>query len=404
MTKDIEARPAHVTADRVVDFDVWSPPGESADIHAAWEALHAGPDVVWIPHNGGHWIVTRTDPMLEVYEDYTRFSSRVLLVPKEAGEQFDMAPTTLDPPVNRPFRKVMQDSFSPKVVKGYEAKIHAIVIDLIERFKHDGHCPFREQFADEFPIILLMEMMDLPMADVPRFKYWSEQMTRNLGEMTVAEVVQAFYDYLSPVVAARMGGSGSDMITRLANADMGGRPITHEEALKTVSQILQAGVDTVAQATTFAFIALEKHPEARRAIAADPTRIPDFMDEVLRRYPLVMNVREIVQDTEQAGATLKAGEMIVMPNCLAGTDDRKNERPLEFDMDRKGRAQLTFGAGSHRCVGAPLARLELQVVLEEWFARIPEFTRNAGEAITYKAGVTPHASDFTLEWDPALVQ
>jgi camphor 5-monooxygenase len=397
-------RPPHVTPDRVVDFDVWSPPGEKEDIHAAWERLHAEKSVVWTPHNGGHWIVTRTDPMLEVYEDYNRFSSRVLLVPKALGESFDMAPTTYDPPVNRPYRKVMQDSFSPKVVKGYEGKIRTIVIELIDAFKHDGHCRFREQFADPFPIILLMELMELPMADVPKFKYWAEQITRNLGDMTIQEAVDAFYDYLSPIVAERMGGSGTDLISMVANADMGGRPITHEEALKTVSQVLQAGVDTVAQATTFAFIALEKHPEMRRLLAADPSRISDFLEEVLRRYPLVMNVREIVQDTVLDGAVLKAGEMICMPNCLAGTDDTKNERPLEFDIDRKARSTLTFGAGAHRCVGAPLARLELLVVFDEWFKRIPEFHRKAGEKIEYKAGVTPHAGDFTLEWDPSIVR
>ncbi|MEN9933217.1 MAG: Camphor 5-monooxygenase, partial [Pseudomonadota bacterium] len=183
-----------------------------------------------------------------------------------------------------------------------------------------------------------------------------------------------------------------------------GRPITHEEALKTVSQVLPAGVATVAQATSFAFIALEKHPEMRRLLAADPSRISDFLEEVLRRYPLVMNVREIVQDTVLDGAVLKAGEMICMPNCLAGTDDTKNERPLEFDIDRKARSTLTFGAGAHRCVGAPLARLELLVVFEEWFKRIPEFHRKAGEKIEYKAGVTPHAGDFTLEWDPSIVR
>ena len=404
MALGIVERPAHVAPDKFVDFDVWAPPGGTADIHAAWEALHAAAPVAWTPHNGGHWIVTRTDPMLEVYEDYTRFSSRVLLVPKEVGESFDMAPTTYDPPQNRPFRKVMQDAFSPKVVKGYEAKIRQIVAGLIDAFKHDGHCQFRAQFAEPMPIILLMELMDLPMADVPKFKYWAEQITRQLGDMTVQEAVDAFYDYLGPVVAERMGGSGQDLISGIANAEMTGRPITHDEALKTVSQVLQAGVDTVAQATTFAFVALEKYPEVRRTLAADPGRISDFIEEMLRRYPLVMNVREITQDTELAGSMLKAGEMIVMPNCLAGTDDTKNERPLEFDLDRKNRAHLSFGAGAHRCVGAPLARLELQVIFEEWFKRIPEFQRAAGETIVYQAGVTPHAGEFRLEWDKSIVR
>lgn len=404
MTTATVERPAHVTPDRVVDFDVWSPPGGTEDIHAAWEALHAGPPVVWTPYNGGHWIITRTDPMQEAYEDYTRFSSRVLLVPKENGEAFDMAPTTYDPPRNRPFRKVMQEGFSPKRVKGYEAAIRRIICDLIDGFKHDGHCNFREQFAEPMPIALLMDLMDLPMADVPKFKFWAEQMTRNLGDMTIQEAVDCFYTYLSPVVAERMENPGEDMISLVANGDMGGRPITHDEALKVVSQILQAGVDTVAQALSFSFVALDKYPQVRKAIAADPSRIADFMEEMLRRYPLVMNVREIVQDTELGGATLKAGEMIVMPNCLAGTDDQKNDDPKAFDLDRKNRSHLTFGAGSHRCVGAPLARLELQIAFEEWFKRIPEFHIKEKTELKYQAGITPHVFEYTLEWDPAIVK
>lgn len=403
MTDLIVPKPAHVEDARVIDFDVWAPPGAERDVHDAWEVLHDGPAVVWTPHNGGHWIVTRTEPMLEAYEDYSRFSNRVLMVPKVLGESFDMAPTTYDPPRNRPFRTVMQDGFSPKVVKSYEARIREIVIELIDQFKVTGRCQFREQFADQLPIILLMDIMDLPMADVPKFKYWAEQITRNLGDMTIQEAVYAFYDYLGPVVTERMGGSGTDLISRVARADMEGRPITHEEALKTVSQILEAGVDTVAQALSFSFMALVKHPEVRRDLAANPDRISIFIEEMLRRYPLVMNAREIVKDTELAGAHLKAGEMIVMPNCLAGTDDTMNERPLEFDLDRKSRSTLTFGAGPHRCVGAPLAKLEMQIALEEWFKRIPEFTVKEGHSFTFQAGVTPHVYPFELEWDPATV-
>ena len=403
MSVGIVPKPEHVPDERVIDFDVWAPPGAESGVHEAWEALHGGPAVVWTPYNGGHWIVTRTDPMLEVYEDYSRFSNRVLMVPKALGESFDMAPTTYDPPRNRPFRKVMQEGFSPKVVKSYEARIRNIVVDLIDAFKRDGRCHFREQFAEPLPIILLMDIMDLSITDVPKFKYWAEQITRNLGDMTIQEAVDAFYGYLGPVVAQRTNGTGDDLITHVANADMEGRPITHEEALKTVSQILEAGVDTVAQALSFSFMALIKHPEVRRELATNRERISPFIEEMLRRYPLVMNAREIVKDTELAGAQLKAGEMIVMPNCLAGTDDTKNARPLEFDLDRSSRSTLTFGAGPHRCVGAPLAKLEMQIALEEWFARIPEFRLKEGHQFTFQAGVTPHVYPFELEWDPASV-
>lgn len=400
MAIGVVERPDHVDPKLVVDFDVWSPPGAALDVHDAWETLHAEgtPPVVWTPHNGGHWIVTRMEPMQEVFEDYTRFSSRVLLVPKEIGEQFDMLPTTLDPPVNRPFRKVMMDTFSPKAVLAYRDTITEIVASLIDAFKDKGTCNFQKEFAEPLPITLLVAISGLPMEDTPTLKYWSDQITRNAGEITIEQAVENFYGYVRPIVEARRGGTGTDMITQFSNADMGGRLITIEEATKTASQVIQAGVDTVANVLGFFFMALAKRPEVQRELAADAGRIPAFIEEMLRRYPVVLNHREIIQDTELAGATMKAGEMVVMPTMLAGTDDTQNACPLDFDLDRRNRKSLTFGAGSHRCVGAPLAKLEIEIALAEWFKRIPEFELKNADEIRYTPGITPFPSDMMLTW------
>ena len=400
MTTSLVERPAHVDPSLVVDFDIWSPPGGAEDIHAAWETLHADgvPPVVWTPHNGGHWIVTRMEPMQQIFEDYTLFSSRVLLVPKEIGEQFDMLPTTLDPPVNRPFRKVMMETFSPKAVLAYREQIVEIVKSRMDAFVDKGRCNFQKDFAEPLPIMLLVAISGLPMEDTPKLKYWSDQITRNVGEITIDQAVTYFYEYVRPIVEARRGGSGVDMISKFANADMGDRKITVEEATKTTSQVIQAGVDTVANVLAFFFINLAQREEVRRELVADPSRISAFIEEMLRRYPVVVNHREIIKDVDFAGAQLKAGEMMVMPTFLAGTDDTQNACPLDFDLDRKNRKSLTFGAGSHRCVGAPLAKLELEIAIAEWLKRIPDFTLTNANEIRYTPGIVPIPSDMILAW------
>lgn len=400
MVMGLVERPAHVDPSLVVDFDIWSPPGAAEDVHAAWERLHGEgmAPVMWTPHNGGHWIVTRMEPMQQVFEDYTTFSSRVLLVPKEIGEKFDMLPTTLDPPVNRPFRKVMTESFSPKAVMGYRDTITEIVNGLIDGFVDKGRCHFQEEFAEPLPIMLLVAISGLPMEDTPKLKYWSDQITRNVGEISVEQAVAYFYDYVRPKVEERIGGTGTDMITKFANADMGGRRMTVEEATKTLSQVIQAGVDTVANVLDFFFINLAKRPELRRELVADPSRVGAFIEEMLRRYPVVVNHREIIKDVEFAGASLKAGEMMVMPTFLAGTDDTQNDDPLAFDLDRKNRRSLSFGAGSHRCVGAPLAKLELEIAITQWLKRIPEFELSNADEIRYTPGIVPYPSAMILTW------
>ena len=165
-----------------------------------------------------------------------------------------------------------------------------------------------------------------------------------------------------------------------------------------MSQVIQAGVDTVANVLAFFFINLAQRDDVRRDLVADPTRIPAFIEEMLRRYPVVVNHREIIKDVEFAGAHLKAGEMMVMPTFLAGTDDTQNEQPLHFDLDRKNRKSLTFGAGSHRCVGAPLAKLELEIAIREWLERIPDFKLINAEKIRYTPGIVPIPSDMILAW------
>jgi len=103
--------PANVCPHQVVDFDFFAPPGVERDFHAAWSTLHAAdvPDVVWTPHNGGHWIATRGDLVEEVFSDYATFSNRVVIIPKARGELYRMLPTTLDPPEHRPVRSAWRN-------------------------------------------------------------------------------------------------------------------------------------------------------------------------------------------------------------------------------------------------------------------------------------------------------
>ncbi len=108
-------RPTNVPAARVVDFDLYNPPDVAAGFHDAWQKLHAAgvPDLVWTPHNGGHWLATRGAMIAEIFADYERFSCRVMLVPKSVGEQHQMLPVVLDPPAHRPYRLWLNTSLAP---------------------------------------------------------------------------------------------------------------------------------------------------------------------------------------------------------------------------------------------------------------------------------------------------
>lgn len=396
----VAERPDHVDPACVRDIDVYAPPGGEIDIHDAWKTLQreGEPDIIWTPRNGGHWIVTRAAPMTEVYQDYRRFSSRLGTVPKTVGAS-DFIPASLDPPQHRSFRSLLNGSFAPKKIEHSRARVREVAVQLIDRFKDRGYCEVQEDYANHLPVMVFMEMMELPVEDATEIKFWSDQITRQEGKLTPAEAEQAFYTYLDPVIRERRGTDRNDIVTRLVSSAVDGREMTHEEALSLTAQVLQGGVETVINFLGFVLKHLAQSPDHRRMLIADPSLIRPATDEFFRRFGIVINTREVAQDTELAGVALKQGDAIVMPNMLAGMDDRMNANPMEVDFDRSSKHHLTFGAGSHRCPGAPLARIEVEVTIEEWLKRIPDFALAPDAAPRYRSGVTPCVTAIPLVWD-----
>ena len=217
--------------------------------------------------------------------------------------------------------------------------------------------------------------------------------------MPLDQVTQQFRDYLRPVIAARRVTPGDDMISRMVNGEVEGRALTDVEAENICIQVLVGGLDTVVNMLGFTFSYLATNHELRRAIAADPSRIDDALLEFFRRFPVVSSAREVRSDVTFEGVELRAGEMILASTVVVAMDDSMNDDPLAFRLNRKARQHSTFGKGSHTCPGAHLARMEMRIVLREWFARIPEF-RFAGNApLGYTNGIVGSVNPFEIEWD-----
>lgn len=393
-------RPPHVPPEYVVDFDVWAPPGGETDIYEAWEALRAPdlPDVVWTPRNGGHWIATRLEAMADAFADYSRFSSRVLSVPKEVGEQISLLPVSLDPPLHRPYRRLLNQALGPKVFLGYQDRIREVAGALIDGFKEQGRCEFQAEFASQLPIRIFIALADLPVGDVAMLKEWSEQLVAPDSPRSHHEVAALFADYLSRVYDQRRGAGGQDILSEIINGSLEERLVDKDEAVSICTLLVHAGLDTVVKMMGFVILVLAQSPERQRELVAEPRLINQAVDEILRRFPIVINCREVAVDTELAGVSLKAGEMLILPTPLAGTDERANPHAHEIDFHRLERRLVTFGAGSHRCPGAPLARLELRITIEEWLRRIPEFSIEEGARIHFIPGETAAVGPIPLVW------
>lgn len=397
-----DARPQNVPADRVFDFDIYQEIPEGVDFHQHWRNImrDAPYPLMWTPHNGGHWIVLTADLAETVLSDYARFSNNTVLVPKDtAGEAYRLIPLSLDPPAHRPFRTLLNENLGPKPLRPMEGIVRDLAIKLIEGFQAKGRCNFTHDFAEKFPVQIFMGIVDLPIEDLPKLKHLADQYTRPDGSIPLDQVTQQFRDYLRPIITARRARSGQDMISRMINGDIGGRPLSDVEAENICIQVLVGGLDTVVNMLGFTFSYLATDHALRRAIAADLSRIDDALLEFFRRFPVVSSAREIMSDVEFEGVVLNAGDMILAPTVVVAMDDSRNDNPLEFRLGRKARQHSTFGTGSHTCPGATLARMEMKIVLQEWFARIPEFRLGRGDSLSYVNGIVGSVKPFVLEWE-----
>ena len=395
-------RPDNVPADRVLDFDIYRDVPDGVDFHQHWRDImkSAAYPLMWTAHNGGHWVALRADISETIMSDSERFSNRTVLVPKEtAGEAYRLIPLSLDPPEHRPFRTLLNENLGPKPLKPIEAVVRDLTVSLIEGFRPNGRCNFTHEFAEQLPVRIFMRIVDLPIEDLPKLKHLADQYTRPDGSLPLDEVTVRFREYLRPVIAKRRLEPGSDMISRMINGEVGGRPLSDMEAENICIQVLVGGLDTVVNMLGFTFSYLARDHDLRRAIAADPSRIDDALLEFFRRFPVVSSSREILKDIEFEGVHLKAGDMVMAPTVVVAMDDAMNDNPLEFRLGRKARQHSTFGKGAHTCPGAHLARMEMKIVLREWFERIPEFRIAEDAPLSYSNGIVGSVKPFILEWD-----
>jgi cytochrome P450 len=395
--------PAHVPPELVFDFDIYNPPGAKEDYQLSLKQLHLrnAPEIFWTPRNGGHWVATRGDDIYAIFADYEHFSSRTLTVPKSRQGAIPLYPIFADPPDHTAYRALINPTFSPKSVAGLEAKARDLAIRLVEELKPRGGCEFVTDFAQHLPIEIFMTIVDVPGEDRQQLLDWADGMVRPERHEDVHTTIQQIFAYSAKKIAERRAKPGDDLITRLTQAQVKGRPLTDNEIVGMVSLILIGGMDTVASAMSFAAHFLARSPQHRRQLIERPELIPKAVDELLRRFPIVNQGRCLKQDYVYKGILMKEGDMIVMPTTLHGLDERKFPNPLEVDFERPTPIHSTFGNGPHRCPGSNLGRTELKVFMQEWLTRIPDFEVRPGAKVGMSSGVNGTIYELPLSWSVA---
>jgi len=396
-------QPEHIPDNLVVDFDIYAPPAQEGDFYSAWRKLQAPgtPDVVWTPHNGGHWIPTRATVIAEVMSDYELFSNRTILIPKIHGASHGLIPTTMDPPEHRPYRQLLNTALAPDRIAAVEQAVNATATTLIEDVAEQGECDFIRDYSDKFPIRVFMTMMDLPQSEAEQTKYWCDQLLRPDGSMSFAEAMEKLFAYMEPYVLARRDAPGIDLVSELVNGQIGEQRIDTEESMKLAVQVLIAGLDTVVNFLGFAMHFLATHPEEQQRLRENPALIDNAVEELLRRFAVVTIGREVTRDQVFHGAPLRSGDMIATPSPLAGIDEQETANAMTVDFNRGPQRHLTFGRGHHLCPGRNLARAEIRITIQRWLAMVPEFHIPDAADITFKGGIVAVLNALPLRWQNA---
>lgn len=285
--------------------------------------------------------------------------------------------TSQDPPKHSRTRRLMARAFSPRMVDKLEPRIQDIVDGLLADLeKHGPPADLVPMYAEPLPIMVICELLGVPYAERDAIRGWSARLMASTAYTPeeIANAVKEIRIYLSTLVAARRADPRDDLTTALAQVTDGGDTLSEIELVANLQMLLIGGHETTVNQIGNSLVALFRHPEQLALLVSRPELMNAAVEELLRYSRLVSSAlpRVAVADVEIGGFVIKAGEGVLALPGGGNQDPSAFPEPDRLDITRQNPAHhLGFGHGTHYCLGAPLARLELRTALSSLLARFP---------------------------------
>jgi cytochrome P450 len=329
------------------------------------------------------WALSRHADVLAAFRDPVRFSNRngVSLDPAASTPeaQATMSFLAMDAPRHTRMRALVSRGFTPRRVADLEPRIREIARRHLDRIAGAGHCDFIRDFAGKLPMDVISEMLGVPEADRDQLRTWADLVVhREEGDTDVppaaAHAAMAILSYFGDLIAERRRQPRNDLTDAVLAAEIDGDRLSDYEVLGFLFLMIIAGNETTTKLLGNAVYWLWRNPDQRDLVRADPTLIPQWVEETLRYDGSTQALaRTLTTDVELHGQHLRADDRVVLLIGSANRDERVFPEPDRFDIRRDTNAMLSFGHGTHFCLGAALARLEGRVALEEVHARLPDY-------------------------------
>ncbi|AIR99610.1 cytochrome P450 [Streptomyces glaucescens] len=374
-------------------FDPWDPAFLAdpypayAELRARGRVHHYEPTDQWlVPHHADVSALLRDRRLGRTYLHRFRHEDFGRTPPPPEHEPFhtlnDHGMLDLEPPDHTRIRRLVSKAFTPRTVERLAPYVEALAGELVGGLVRRGGGDLLTEVAEPLPVAVIAEMLGVPESDRAPLRPWSAQICGmyelNPSEETAAGAVRAsveFSDYLRDLIAERRKEPGDDLISGLIAAHDEGDRLTEQEMISTCVLLLNAGHEATVNATVNGWWALFRNPDQLAALRADHSLVPSAVEELMRYdTPLQLFERWVLDDIEIDGTTIPRGAELALLFGSANHDPAVFTDPGRLDLARAENPHISFSAGIHYCIGAPLARLELAASMRALLERAPTLT------------------------------
>ncbi|MFB8351346.1 cytochrome P450 [Streptomyces niveus] len=356
----------------------FAPPEEYAKLRAGEPVSRAALKVNGKPT----WLLTRHDHVRKVLGD-ARASSNLKLpgyphqfhIPEEMLQHIRLMLLSMDPPEHTAQRSMLLSEFTARKAREMRPRIQQLVDERIDAMlAAGGPVDLVAALALPVPSLVICELLGVPYDDHAKFEEWSARlMNRDLSQEEYGAAVATLDGYLDELVTRKESEPGDDLLSRFIEKNRTTGACDHLDIVTMARLMLVGGHETTANMIALGVLALLEHPDQLAAVRDEPGLMPKAVEELLRFFSISDSgtARVAVEDIDLDGTVIRAGEGIMALNNAANHDESVFPDPDTLDVRRDARGHLAFGFGIHQCIGQNLARVELEVVYETLFRRIP---------------------------------
>ncbi len=356
--------------------------------HDVWTRLRAEAPVAYFTPDGWEpfWAITKHADVLEISKQPLRFSSAQGITLRPAGVVFPPSEMVVmvDPPKHGKVRRVANRRFTPRAVRSKQADIERIAVDVFDDVAPDGEIDFVDKIAAPFPLGVIAWVLGAPPEDWEHLFRWSNEVIgkddpeyRRPGEspgQTSRRARGELHTYFQRFVDQRRADPRDDLVSELLKGEIDGEPLTEEQLVSYCELLVEAGNETTRNAISGGLLAFSENRDQWEKLRDQPELLPDAVEEILRwASPISHFTRVATEDYELRGETIRKGEQVALYFGSANRDEEVFDDPFAFRVDRRPNPHVAFGFGEHFCMGAHVARVELETIFRHLLARLESF-------------------------------